>query len=119
MAERNAEPDEKKPTDAAVSASASNDPHAVVAKTSRRGKNAASAIEPNDPLAPALAAVDRGDLVEAKRLARELTTGEDVDAALKSRAENLLAQLAPDRVTIAVMVASGVLAIVLYLVYHH
>jgi hypothetical protein len=110
MAERKAEPDDKTTANDATDSNA-----ARPAGT----KDAAPAIDPNDPLAPALAAVERGDLVEAKRLAHELTTREGVDAAVKSRAENLLAQLAPDRVTIAVMVASGVLAIVLYLVYHH
>jgi hypothetical protein len=73
----------------------------------------------DDPLGPALAALDRGDLVETKRLARELASRDGVDAAVKSRAENLLAQLAPDPLTIAVMVATGLLAVVLYLVYHH
>jgi hypothetical protein len=75
--------------------------------------------ETPDPLAPAIAAIDRGDLVEAKRLASELSHKEGVDPEVRARAENLLSQLAPDRVTITVMLATLVLAIALYLIYRH
>lgn len=76
---------------------------------------------PPDPLAPAIAAVERGDLVEAKRLATEIArdTSDPDTAELRKRAENLLSQLAPDPLVIAVMIATGVLAVVLYLVYRH
>ncbi|MEI8256748.1 MAG: hypothetical protein WCJ30_13820 [Deltaproteobacteria bacterium] len=77
-----------------------------------------NADAPPDPLAEAIAAMERGNLVKAKRLAAELvrTSG---DAAVRTRAENLLSQLAPDRVIVAVMLASGLLAVVLYVVYRH
>lgn len=71
---------------------------------------------PTDPLALAVAAMDRGNLVEAKRLATTLVRTSS-EAEVRTRAENLLSQLAPDRVIVAVMLGSGLLAVLLYLAY--
>ncbi len=75
-------------------------------------------LDPGDPLTPAIEAMERGDLLTAKGLAREIVGRAGVDPAVKTRAENLLSQLAPDSVTVLVMVASGILALALYAIYH-
>lgn len=82
-----------------------------------KGADVVPPIE-GDPLANAIAAMDRGNLVEAKRLASELAR-DTKDPAVRARAENLLSQLAPDPLVIVVMIATGLLAVVLYLVYRH
>ncbi len=95
------------------------DPDASADDTSTAASpRVADASAAPDPLAPAIAAMDRGNLVEAKRLAGDLVRSSS-DTEVRTRAENLLSQLAPDRVIVAVMVASGLLAVVLYLVYRH
>jgi hypothetical protein len=70
---------------------------------------------PDDPLAPAEAALARGDHAEARRLAQALTT--HADPAVRARAEALLARLRPDPVIVAVLVGTALLIAVLSALY--
>lgn len=79
--------------------------------------DAKSRADEHDPLRAAVQAIDRGDLVEARRLASELA--QSADPGVQTRARALSQQLAVDPVVVAVMLATGALIVVLYLVYGH
>lgn len=85
---------------------------------------ASDALEPagqpspaDDPLGPAIAAMDGGDLREARRLATALANDGDASPAARARASTLLGQLAPDRTIVAVMGLTGGLGVLLALLY--
>jgi hypothetical protein len=59
------------------------------------------------PLAPAWAALERGDHVEAARIARALAEGPD--EVIRRDAEDFLARLRPDPVIVMVLVGTGLL----------
>lgn len=83
---------------------------------------------PADPLAPAIAAMDRGDLVTARRLATAIARGRAGEAGaadaddgpateVRARATALLGQLAPDRAIVGVMTFTGLLGGLLAVLY--
>lgn len=63
------------------------------------------------PLAPAWAALERGDHVEAASLARALTTSED--EVVRRDADAFLQRLKPDPVILMVFAATGLLLLLL------
>ena len=71
----------------------------------------------DDLLRASVLAIERGDLVEARRIARDLAQSADADVAQRARA--VLGQLAVDPVIVAVMIATGAIIVVLCLVYLH
>ncbi len=81
-----------------------------------------AAVDPRTvgPLAPAWAALERGDHVEAAKLARELTKSED--ETVRNDATALLERLKPDPVILMVFAGTGLLILLLawqYLGHRH
>jgi len=74
-------------------------------------------LPPDDPLSPALRALETGRLADARRMARALASAETSEAPLRERARSLVHDLSVDPVTVAVMATSGLLLVALVVLY--
>jgi hypothetical protein len=72
-----------------------------------------------DPLAPAIAAMDQGNLREARKLATPLTDSKEPE--IRDRARALVEQMEPDRLVVGVLVGTALVlcTLVSIFVLHH
>lgn len=86
-------------------------------KKAERAPKTPKRPERGDALFDAWAALDRGDHVEARALAKKVAEDTDASPALRGDARDFLARLAPDSMVVGIFLATAALMLALALTW--